>query len=68
MRTFYLSGELDKGDLNNVENAVNAEGHKIELAEVLCSIPAINVHGYTYRCESSIKYWLNVAGVKVIKS
>ena len=67
MKTFYLDNWPDEGDLAKVEEAVIAEGHKIELSEVLFSKPCINVHKYTYRSEASIRYWLNVAGCKVIE-
>lgn len=70
-RTLYLDQPLsDDSDLNSgllhcLEQAVRAEGHEVELSEVLCDKPAINVHGYTYRSEASLRYWLNVAGVQV---
>lgn len=66
MTTFYLDRLPDEGDLARIEEAVQAEGHRVELAEVLHTTPAINVHGYTYRCERSLRYWLNVAGCSVL--
>jgi hypothetical protein len=66
-RTLYLNRLLDDGDLQTVESAVRAEGHDIELAEVMCDQPAINVHRYTYRSEGSLRYWLNVAGVQIVE-
>ncbi len=64
-KTLYVNHLPHEGDLYRVEKAVRAEGHDIELAEVLCDQPAINVHRYTYRSESSLRYWLSVAGVTI---
>lgn len=67
MRTFYLDNPLDEGDLARVEDAVNSEGHEIELAEVISEMICINVHNHTTECDEALKYFLGMAGCKVLE-